>query len=307
MGLNRLDVSQECTVVEFAGACCDHGAVEILEELSDGEVEIVAFGGLEGVVEVFELKFSGATGLEVAFDHAEAVFGEDAGRGEAALESLADFGGVGTSGSSKNEGFGDGTDGDGDDDLVGEFGELTGAGWADVGGAAHGFENGCAGSESFGVSADHDGEFAGGGSDGSSGNGGVEVGVVEGFVQFAVSDRFVGTDGAHVDVGGSGGKCVGNTSIKDDFLNGGAVFEHGDEDVGVLNGFLGRTVDDGSGGLESSGFFRCAVPGMEWVAGFEEVAGHGATHEAGAEEGDGGEWGCGHGGRYGQGGLSGWG
>jgi len=235
--LNRFKVGQESTVVEIAGTGGNHGIVEILEEIGNGEVEVVAFGGFEGVIEVLELEFGGATGFEVAFDHAEAVFGEDATGGETSLESLANFGGVGTSGSGENEGFGNGSDGDGDDDLVGEFGQLAGAGWADVGWTAHGLEDGSAGGEGFGIATDHDSEFACGGSNGSAGDWGVEIGVVEFFVEFAVSDGFVRADGAHVDVGGSGREGVGDVAVKDDFLNGGAIFEHGDEDVGVLDGF----------------------------------------------------------------------
>jgi hypothetical protein len=293
-------VSQECTVIEFAGARGDHRVIEVLYEIGDGEIEIVAFGGFEGIVEVLELEFGGAAGFEVAFDHAEAVFGEDAGRGKSALEGLADFGGVGTTSTGKDEGLGDGSDSNGDDDLVGEFGELTGAGWADVGGAAHGLEDRGAGGESFGVSANHNGEFSGSGTDGSAGNGGVEVGVIEGFVEFAVGDGFIGADGAHIDVSGTGGKCVSYFLIEDDFLNGGTVFEHGDEDVSVPHSVMGGAVDDGSLGLKGLGFFGCAVPGMEWIASVEEVSGHRAAHEASAEEGDGREWWCGHGGLRGR-------
>ena len=71
-------MGQHCTVVQIAGTGCDHGVVEALQEVGDGEVEVVAFGGFESVVEVLELEFGWATGFEIAFNHAESVFGEDA-------------------------------------------------------------------------------------------------------------------------------------------------------------------------------------------------------------------------------------
>jgi len=197
----------------------------------------VAFGGFEGVVEVFELEFGGAAGFEIAFDHAESVFGEDAGRGETSLESFTDFGGVGTSGSSKDEGFGNGSDGDGDDDLVSEFGKLASTSWADVSGASHGFEDWCTGGKGFRITTDHDGEFASRGSDSSAGDRGIEVGVVEFFVKFAVGDGFVRADGAHVNVSGSGWKCIGYAAIKEDFLNSRTVLEHSNKDVRMLDSF----------------------------------------------------------------------
>ena len=168
---------KERTVVEFAAAGCNHGIIEGLKEAGDGEVEVVGLGGLDGVIEVLELELGGAAGFEVALDHAEPVFGKDTAGGKAALEGLADFGGVGPTGTSEDESFRNSADGDGDDDLVGEFGELAAAVGADMGRAAHGIKDGDVGLVGFLIAADHDGKFAFGGTDGSAGDRGLETGM----------------------------------------------------------------------------------------------------------------------------------
>ena len=100
---------------------------------------------------------------------------------------------------------------------------------------------------------------------------------------------FCRTDGAHVDVGGSLGQRVGDALVENNLADCGAVFEHGDEDIGRPDSIAGIIKWDRTVWLQGRGFIRGTVPNLQSVSCAEEVPGHGGTHEAGSEEGDGGE------------------
>jgi hypothetical protein len=67
---------------------------------------------------------------------------QDAAVGEAAGDGLAHLGHVGAALGAQQQRFGHGADGDADDHLVGQLGELPGAVRADVRGAAEHLEDG---------------------------------------------------------------------------------------------------------------------------------------------------------------------
>lgn len=140
-----------------------------------GGVEADGVGELGHEADVLELKGGAAAGGEVAADHAVAVEIEDAAFGEAAEEGFSYQGGIDAGELGEAEGLGDGVDGLGDDELIGELRHLTAADRAEVGDVfADGLEDGERALEIGLAAAGHDGEGGSLCADLTAGDGGID-------------------------------------------------------------------------------------------------------------------------------------
>ena len=277
---------EEAGVVEVgAAAFVDEGFPLGAAVVEGGGVEAEGVGELADEADVFELEGGATAGCEVAADHAVAMEVEDAAFGEAAEEGLADEGGVDAGEFGEAEGLGDGVDGLGDDELVGEFGDLAGAGVAHVGDVlADGLQNGESALEIGFGAAGHDGEVAGFGADLTAGDGGVDP-VDFGGEGFGFGDA----GGAEVDDEGIGVEAFDEAAgAEDDLLNDGGGGEVDAEDAGAdLAGEVGQ--GGGAFHAEGDGGFGggvAAIPDDDFGASGVEVAGVGAAHVAEADEAD---------------------
>ena len=225
-------------------------------------------------------------GLEGAVDHALAVDFEDAGGGETAHEGVADAGRVGAGLAGEGEGLGDGGDVGGDDHLVGDLADLTGAGVADMGDVlAHELEQGEGAVEGGFAAAGHDREARGLGADFAAGDGSVEP-VAAGFLDgFGEGRGGGGADGRHVDHEAAGLQAGADAlGGVEDGVDVRRVGQHEDDDVGGGGDGLRRVEHLGAGG--DLGREGGAAGDKEGVAGVLEVHGHGAAHDAEADKSD---------------------
>jgi hypothetical protein len=290
----RVSVRRVWLFVEFEEAgVVEVGAIFFVDEgfplgaavVEGGGVEAEGVGKLADEADVFELECGAAAGGEVAADHAVAMEVEDAAFGEAAEEGLANEGGIDAGEFGESEGLGDGVDGLGDDELVGEFGDLASAGVAHVGDVlADGLQKGEGALEVGGGAAGHDGEVAGFGADLATGDGGVDP-MGFGSEGFGFGDA----GGAEVDDEGVGVEGIDEaTGAEYDLLDDGGGGEVDAEDAGAdLAGEVGQ--GGGAFHAEGDGGFCggvAAIPDDDFSAGFMEVAGVGAAHVAKAGEAD---------------------
>jgi hypothetical protein len=82
-------------------------------------------GALQRQVEVLLVQLDAEARVEGALDHALAVHFEDARGGEAAHQRLPHLGRIGAGLGGEEQRFGDRLDGQRDDDLVGDLGDLA--------------------------------------------------------------------------------------------------------------------------------------------------------------------------------------
>lgn len=250
-----------------------------------GGVEADGVGELGHEADVFELEGGAAAGGEVAADHAVAVEVEDAAFGEAAEEGLSYQGGIDAGKFGKAEGLGNGVDGLGDDELVGELCDLAAADGAEVGDVfADGLEDGEGALEVGLTAAGHDGEGAGLGADLAAGDGGVDP--IDTFGEFfGLGDA----GGAEVDDEGVWVQAFDEAAgAEDDLLDDVGHGEIDADDAGAdLFGELweggGAAHAEGDGGLCGGG---AAIPDDDIGSGFMEVACIGAAHVAESDESD---------------------
>lgn len=250
-----------------------------------GGVEADGVGELRHETDVFELEGGAAAGLEVAADHAVAVEIEDAAFGEAAEEGFPNEGGIDAGEFGEAEGLGDGVDGLGDDELIGELGDLAAADGAEVGDVfADGLEDGKGALEVFRAAAGHDGEGAGLGTDLTAGDGGVDP--IDAFGEFlGLGDA----SGAEVDDESVWMQALDEPAGAED--DGFDDVGHGEidaDDAGAdLAGELweggGTAHAEGDGGLGGGG---AAIPDDDVCARLMEVACIGAAHIAESDESD---------------------
>ena len=269
------------------------GAVFFVDEGFPLGAAVVEGGGVEaeGVCEladeadVFELEGGATARGEVAADHAVAMEVEDAAFSEASEEGLADEGGIDAGEFGEAEGLGDGVDGLGDDELVGEFGDLAGTGGAHVGDVlADGLQNGQGALEiGFGATG-HDGEIAGFGADLTAGHWGVDP-----MHAFGEGLGFGDAGGAEVDDEGVGVEAFDEAAGAEDDL----VDDIGQGEIDAEGAGADGAGEIGEGGgafhAEGDGGFGggvTAVPDDDFGAGFGEVAGVGAAHVAEADKAD---------------------
>ena len=88
-------------------------------------VEAEGFRELADEADILQLEGGSATGSEITADHAIAVQVENPAFREPAEERLADESRIDACQFGETQGLGDGVDGLGDDELVGEFGDLA--------------------------------------------------------------------------------------------------------------------------------------------------------------------------------------
>ena len=248
-------------------------------------VEADGVGELGHEADVFELEGGAAAGGEVATAHAVAVEVEDAAFGEAAEEGFSNKGGIDAGEFGEAEGLGDGVDGLGDDELIGQFGDLAAADGAEVGDVfADGLEDGEGALEVFFAAAGHDGEGGGFGADLAAGDGGVDP--VDALGPFF---GFGDAGGAEVDDEGVWVQAFDEAAGAED--DGFDDVGHGEidaDDAGAdLTGELGQgggaAHAKGGGGLCGGG---AAIPDDDVRSGFIEVACIGAAHVAESDESD---------------------
>lgn len=249
-----------------------------------GGVEADGVGELGHEADVLELEGGAAAGGEVAADHAVAVEVEDAAFGEAAEEGFANEGGIDAGEFGETEGLGDGVDGLGDDELVGQFGDLSAADGAEVGDVfADGLEDGEGALEIGVAAAGHDGEGGGLGADLAAGDGGVHP--VHALGEFFGLGN---AGGAEVDDEGVFMQALDEAGAEDDLLDDVGHGEIDADDAGAdLAGELreggGAAHAEGDGGLCGGG---AAIPDDDVGSGFMEVACIGAAHIAESDESD---------------------
>jgi hypothetical protein len=250
-----------------------------------GGVEADGIGELGHEADVFELEGGAAAGGEVAADHAVAMEIEDAAFGEAAEEGFSDEGGIDAGELGEAEGLGDGVDGLGDDELIGELGDLTTADGAEVGDVfADGLEDGEGALEIGLAAAGHDGEGGGLGTDLTAGDGGIDP--VDAFGPFL---GFGDAGGAEVDDEGVRVETLDEAAGAED--DGFDDIGHGEIDAddagadfaGELREGGGAAHAEGDGGFCGGG---AAIPDDDVGSGFMEVACIGAAHVAESDESD---------------------
>jgi hypothetical protein len=274
-------------VIQVAAVFFVHKGFPLLAAVVEGGgVEAEGGGEFADEADVFELEGGATAGGEVAADHAVAMEVEDAAFGEAAEQGLADEGRIDAGEFGEAEGLGDGVDGLGDDELVGEFGDLPGTGGTEVGDVlADGLEDGEGALEMGFGAAGHDGEVAGFRADLTAGDGGVHP-VDLGGEAFGL--RHAG--GAEVDDESVWVQAFDEAAgAEDDLFDDGGGGEVEAEDAGADGaGQLGQA--GGAGHAESdSGFGRgiATVPDDDVGTGLVKVAGVGAAHVAEADVADG--------------------
>lgn len=92
-----------------------------------GRIETKGFGEVANQSNILELELGPAAGSEVTSHHAVPVQIQDAAFREATQQGFPDEGGIDAGEFGEAQGLCDGVDGLGDDELVGEFGDLSGA------------------------------------------------------------------------------------------------------------------------------------------------------------------------------------
>lgn len=250
-----------------------------------GGVEADGVGELGHEADVFELEGGAAAGGEVAADHAVAMEIEDAAFGEAAEEGFSDEGGIDAGEFGEAEGLGDGINGLGDDELIGQFGDLTAADGAEVGDVfADGLEDGQSALEIGVAAAGHDGEGGGLGTDLTAGDGGIDpvdaLGPLFGFGNAGgaeVDDEDVWVQAFDEAAGAEddGFDDIGHGEIDAD--------DAGANLAGELREGGGAAHAEGDGGLCGGG---AAIPDEDVGSGSMEVACIGAAHVAESDESD---------------------
>lgn len=250
-----------------------------------GGVEADRVGELGHEADVLELEGGAAAGGEVAADHAVAVEVEDAAFGEAAEEGFSDEGGIDAGEFGEAEGLGDGVDGLGDDELIGELGDLAAADRAEVGDVfADGLEDGEGALEVFRAAAGHDGEGGGLCADLAAGDGGVDPIDASGDF-FCLGDA----GGAEVDDEGVWVEAFDEAAGAED--DGFDDVGHGEIDADDAGAYLFGELGEGGGaahaeGDGSLGGSGAAIPDDDVGSGFMEVACIGAAHVAESDESD---------------------
>lgn len=134
-------------------------------------------GQLAHEADVLELQFSPSAGSEVAPNHAVAMEFEDAALRESSQQRFADPGGVHACEFRQSQGLGDGVNGLGHDQLVGQLRHLSGTRRAHVGDpGSNGAQDGQGALKRFIGPSGHDGQSACLGADLSAGDGCIQPG-----------------------------------------------------------------------------------------------------------------------------------
>lgn len=181
--------------------------------------------------------------------------------------------------------MGDGVDGLSDDELVGEFGDLTCAGGTEVGDVlTDSLEDGEGALEVGLAAAGHDGEVAGFGTDLTTGDGGVHPvdALGKAFCLWHAGGAEVDDEGVWVEAFGEA------AGAEHDLLDDGGGGEVDADDAGTDGaGEFGQ--GGGAGHAEGDGGFGwgvATVPDDDFGSSLVEVAGVGAAHVAETDETD---------------------
>ena len=202
------------------------------------------------------------------------------------MQRLAHLGAIRPASTGENKRLANRTDGDGDDDLVGQLGQLAAAIRTDVCRLAKRGKDWLHRRERLRFAAGHDGQFTRRRAPRATGNRGIEIGHFLFGVTLGMVDRLICANRPHVDPGGSASDFVRHTSVKHQVRYGRAVREHGDHHVGSGHGVVRRIGHLGAALGQAFGFLRAAIPNCQRQSSLEQVVAHRLPHESGAEEGD---------------------
>ena len=145
-------------MVQISQAMLYAFGVELFKQTRNGRVKADLLGRCQRIAQVFELHGHARPRRKVALHHALAVYLQDAAVGKAAGDGFFDFGHVRTATLAQQQGLRYGTNGDANNHLVRQFGQLTGPNGTHMRGAPQMLKDGQGACEVAGIAAGHDGE-----------------------------------------------------------------------------------------------------------------------------------------------------
>jgi len=156
-----LDEGGDGGVVKVTFAIGYEGREHLLHLRGERQEDVIGFGSLERVTQVFLVQVDFEAGLKVARDEHGAFGIEDGAAGESAFDGVDDNFRIEAAARGEGECLAHGGDVAGDHDLIGELGRVSGTDRASERNAgAEALENWLGLGEDFGLAADHDGERA---------------------------------------------------------------------------------------------------------------------------------------------------
>jgi hypothetical protein len=235
--------------------------------------------------QVFLVQADAKARVEGAFDHAFAVYLQDAAGGKAAHQRLAHARRVGPGLAGKQQRLAHGGDVQRHDDLVGYLAGLAVAGATHMGDVlAHELKQRLDARKRFFSAAHHDGQAGRLGAHFTARHGSVQVVTPQRVDFFSEGFGLHRRDGTHVHHGLARSQPRCNTVLtKQHLLHVRRIWQHHEDDVGLLRDLLRRRTHHSLASLQRLGHFAARGDEHLMPCG-DQVARHGGAHDAQAYE-----------------------